>query len=96
MQTNIKVKSMTMNDNFYTDQELRAMCLTHAVRLIDTDWCKARGEFNTTTINAVLGELVNLVKYGTITAPTVTEADVAPAPEPVNAEPLVQNQMVYA
>lgn len=56
--------------NDYTDTELRMKALPLAVELVNTEVQRVLQKCNTTTIAEVTGELVNILKYGTVNAST--------------------------
>ena len=72
-------------NNDYTDVELRFHALAIAERLVNTEVQRVLGKCNTESIALVTQELLNIIKYGTVMAPKVTDAqpelDLAPEPQ---------------
>lgn len=58
----------------YTDQELRLIVLPHALALVNQDVYRALNQCNTTTINTLTTELVNIIKYNSVSEPEVVPA----------------------
>ena len=53
----------------YTDEELRAMVLPMALKLVDQEIYRVLGRCNTKEILAVTNEFVNIIKYNDVNAP---------------------------
>lgn len=53
----------------YTDEELRMKALPLAVELVNTEVQRVLGKCNTIAISELTGELVNIIKFGSVKAP---------------------------